>query len=397
MLTSVSLVAAIAMNVASRSPVSYSRRIHSIEPSDAKLAQLGLGLGRDQDDAAVAGQQALDLLQADLAAAHDDAAPARELQARDVERRVEHVAHAGLVTDPAPVLADALFPCIGLSRHVDYHRTNCEMEHYFDDSSLLRQVVGHRLDRALRSARPAGDGRAPGRVRRLLRPHRRARRSLRAAAAHRDRDGRGRVRHQGARRQADRARARHAPDRVRRADRGGRPVPGRARPTAPTIPSSCCGSWPRWPSRRCSSTASYVRSLSHDELDALWADYRVVGRQLRPARARHAARHRRLPRLHGRHVRQRRAVRHAGGARAGDRHRHAPAGAADGQAAGRAGQPDHDRLAARATSAASTASTGTRCGRVALRGGAAYVKRAGALLGRAGIELRLPGRSPEPA
>ena len=33
------------------------------------------------------------------------------------------------------------------------------------------------------------------------------------------------------------------------------------------------------------------------------------------------------------------------------------------EAAGRAGQPDHDRLAARATSAASTASAGTRCGR----------------------------------
>ena len=77
MLTSVSLVAAIAMNVASRSPVSYSRRIHSIEPSDASLLQLRLGLGRDQDDPAVAGQQALDLLEADLAAADDDAAPAR--------------------------------------------------------------------------------------------------------------------------------------------------------------------------------------------------------------------------------------------------------------------------------------------------------------------------------
>ena len=77
MLTSVSLVAAIAMNVASRSPVSYSRRIHSIEPSAASFSQLRLGLGRDQDDAAVAGQQALDLLEPDLAAADDDAAPAR--------------------------------------------------------------------------------------------------------------------------------------------------------------------------------------------------------------------------------------------------------------------------------------------------------------------------------
>ena len=77
MLTSVSLVAAIAMNVASRSPVSYSRRIHSIEPSAARRSSSGSASGAISDDAAVAGQQALDLLEPDLAAADDDAAPAR--------------------------------------------------------------------------------------------------------------------------------------------------------------------------------------------------------------------------------------------------------------------------------------------------------------------------------
>jgi hypothetical protein len=45
MFTSVSLVAAIAMNVASRSPVSYSRWIHSIEPSDASCWRSRLACG----------------------------------------------------------------------------------------------------------------------------------------------------------------------------------------------------------------------------------------------------------------------------------------------------------------------------------------------------------------
>src|SRR3712207_7799649 len=58
-------------------------------------------LFRSQHDAAVAGQQALHLLQPDLAAADDQAAPARELEAGDVERRLQHALHAGLVADPA--------------------------------------------------------------------------------------------------------------------------------------------------------------------------------------------------------------------------------------------------------------------------------------------------------
>ena len=81
------------------------------------IPQPRAGIGGDQRHVAVAGQQALGLLQPDLAAADDHAAPALELQAGDVERRLQHVAHAGLVADPAAVLANALFTCIGLGRH----------------------------------------------------------------------------------------------------------------------------------------------------------------------------------------------------------------------------------------------------------------------------------------
>ena len=108
-----------------------------------------------------------------------------------------------------------------------YHRTNCRWQHYFDDTSLLRQVVGHRLDGALRAARAAGDGRAPGRVRRLLRPHGRARRPLRPAAAHRDVMDAVAF---GTKARADKltahVRAMHR-TRLRRAARGRRAVPGR--------------------------------------------------------------------------------------------------------------------------------------------------------------------------
>jgi hypothetical protein len=79
--------------------------------------ELGLGLGGDEDDVAVAGEQALDLLQADLPAADDEAPPAPQAQAGDVERGVEHVPHAGLVADPAAELADALLTGIGLCWH----------------------------------------------------------------------------------------------------------------------------------------------------------------------------------------------------------------------------------------------------------------------------------------
>ena len=90
-------------------------------PGDRALARQLLELGhrgrRDERHVAVAGEQPLDLLEADLPAADDEAAPALQLQARDVERRVEHVPHAGLVADPAAELADALLPGVGGGRH----------------------------------------------------------------------------------------------------------------------------------------------------------------------------------------------------------------------------------------------------------------------------------------
>ena len=76
-------------------------------------------VGRDQRHVAAAGEQALDLLEADVAAADDHALAAAEPQAGDVDGRVEHVAHAGLVADPALELADALLALIGLSGHED--------------------------------------------------------------------------------------------------------------------------------------------------------------------------------------------------------------------------------------------------------------------------------------
>ena len=90
MLTSVSSVAAIAIRLASRSPASYTRRSQVIDPSAAKRASSAWASGATSVTRGVAGQQALDLLQADVAAADDHAAAAGQLQAGDVERRLEH-------------------------------------------------------------------------------------------------------------------------------------------------------------------------------------------------------------------------------------------------------------------------------------------------------------------
>ena len=51
-------------------------KVTLIAPDAIEPLQLGLGLGRDEHDVAVACEQPLDLLQPDLPAAHDDAAPA---------------------------------------------------------------------------------------------------------------------------------------------------------------------------------------------------------------------------------------------------------------------------------------------------------------------------------
>ena len=57
-------------------------------------------VGRHERHLAVAGQQALHLLQPDIAAAYDHAAAAAQLQARDVEGGVEHPLHAAWSQNP---------------------------------------------------------------------------------------------------------------------------------------------------------------------------------------------------------------------------------------------------------------------------------------------------------
>src|SRR4051794_28217422 len=129
-----------------------------------ELLQLRDGVRGDEHHAAVGRQQALDLLQADLAPADHHAAPAGEPQARDVERGLEHALHARLIADPLAELADALLAGVGLGGHVNrgYRRPSGApaigrvglgrtcfrirgVQEYFTDESLLRQVVGHRL------------------------------------------------------------------------------------------------------------------------------------------------------------------------------------------------------------------------------------------------------------
>ena len=160
-----------------------------------------------------------------------------------------------------------------------YHRTKCVWSTYFDDSSLLRQVVGHRLTglsgpRALlvMAAHPVAFAGFFAHTGALDDPYARLQRTAKVMDA-------VAFGSKARAEQADQARARDAPARARRARRRRRAASPPARPTAPTIPRCCCGSWPRWPSRRCSSTSRYVRALERDELNALWRDYRVVGRR----------------------------------------------------------------------------------------------------------------------
>src|SRR3954451_8592376 len=98
-----------------------ARLVAPPDPLDRALGgerlQLRHRVGRHEHHPAVAGEQALDLLQPDLPAPDDDAAAARQPEARDVERRLQHSLHAGLVADPAMELADALLAPIRGGRH----------------------------------------------------------------------------------------------------------------------------------------------------------------------------------------------------------------------------------------------------------------------------------------
>ena len=59
----------------------------------------------------------IDLLEPDVAAADHQALATAESQAGDVERRLEHAAHAGLIADPPAVLADALLAGVAQGGH----------------------------------------------------------------------------------------------------------------------------------------------------------------------------------------------------------------------------------------------------------------------------------------
>jgi uncharacterized protein (DUF2236 family) len=137
----------------------------------------------------------------------------------------------------------------------------------------------------------------------------------------------------------------------------------------------------------------YVRTLSHDELDALWADYRVVGRYF-------GLRDSEMPRdIDG--FRAYMADMYAGGelvvtpaarALAIDIVMHPPVSLKAKPLVELVNQITIGWLPADIRRQYGFRWDPLRA--VALRGGAEYVKRVGALAGRAGIELRLPGRSP---
>ena len=69
------------------------------------------------------------------------------------------------------------------------------------------------------------------------------------------------------------------------------PLRGRARPTARTTRSCCCGCSTRWSTARSSCTASTSSTLDDAAQAAFWDDYKVVGRLFGLRKRGHAARH----------------------------------------------------------------------------------------------------------
>ena len=106
-----------AMNLPSRS----RRLIWALFPGDRALGrkrlQPGVGVGRDERYIAVTGEHALDLFEADVAAADDEAVAPFQAQAGDVKGRLEHAAHAALIADTPAVLADAFLARVLLRWH----------------------------------------------------------------------------------------------------------------------------------------------------------------------------------------------------------------------------------------------------------------------------------------
>ena len=123
MLVSVSDVAAMARKRPSRSPGSNRRCVKLDVAGRGERAHLGARLGGDHVDVRVAGEQALDLLEADVSGPDDQAPAPGQLEAGDVERRLEHVGDAALIASLQPVLADARLAGVGLRWHRGMDRT----------------------------------------------------------------------------------------------------------------------------------------------------------------------------------------------------------------------------------------------------------------------------------
>ncbi|WP_053226552.1 oxygenase MpaB family protein [Solirubrobacter soli] len=269
------------------------------------------------------------------------------------------------------------------------------MEHYFDDHSLLRQVVGHRLTglsgpRALlvMAAHPVAFAGFFAHTGALDDPYARLRRTatvLDAIAfdtkAHADR-------------LTARVRAMHRTVSGELAEAAGPFAAGT--PYRADDPKLLLWILAALAESAMLVYGRYVRSLSHDELDSLWADYRVVGRQF-------GLREGDMPRdiddfrdyMHDMYSGGELYVTPAARELAIDIVMSPPVPLRHRPLVELVNQITIGWLPGDVRRQYGFRWDPVRA--VALRGGALYVKRATGLLGRAGIELRQPGRSPAPA
>jgi uncharacterized protein (DUF2236 family) len=265
------------------------------------------------------------------------------------------------------------------------------MQHYFDDSSLLRQVVGHRLTglsgpRALlvMAAHPVAFAGFFAHTGALDDPYARLMRTATVMDAVAF----------GTKARADKltahVRAMHRTVSGELAEAAGPfPVGTPYRADDPALLL--------WILAALAESAMlvygrYVRSLSRDELNALWGDYRVVGRRF-------GLRERDLPRdidafeayMAGMYAGGELFVTPAARSLAIDVVMHPPVPLRAKPLVELVNQITIGWLPSDIRRQYGFSWDPLRA--VALRGGAEYVKRASGLLGRAGIELRLPGRS----
>ena len=269
------------------------------------------------------------------------------------------------------------------------------MEHYFDDTSLLREVVGHRLTglsgpRALlvMAAHPVAFAGFFAHTGALDDPYARLQRTATVMDAVAF----------GPKARADKltahVRAMHRTVRGELTEAAG-PFPA-GTPYRADDPKLLLWILAALAESAMLVYGRYVRSLSHDELDALWADYRVVGRQF-------GLRDRDMPRdiddfrdyMDDMYACGELFVTPAARALAIDVVMHPPVPLRAKPVVELVNQITIGWLPGDVRRQYGFHWDPLRA--VALRGGALYVKRAGALLGRAGIELRVPGRSAAPA